>query len=793
MSENIKEQNFEQKIGFDIVRQNLKSLCVNFLSYEQIDKIVFLNKYESIAEQLDLAGEMMEIMNENINSVPLSFVKDLRIPFSKTQIEGTFLEISEVFSLKKNLENLSTVVKFFLSKNEANFLNLIKLSQNITLFPEILRKIDKILDKTGDIKPNATPELAKIYSSLQQTKMSVSKTLLAILKKAQEEGIIEADSNATMRDGRLVIPVPAMNKRRIAGIIHDESATGKTSFIEPSQVVSLNNCLRELENEQKREIIKILTAFTNFARQYYDDIEQSMVYTAKIDALCAISKYSIKIKAICPGVSKKPLIDWGEARHPVLQELLEKQGKKIVPLNIALSQEQRILIISGANAGGKSVSIKTAGLLQYMLQCGLPIPVAQQSRAGIFESIFIDIGDGQNIENDLSTYSSHLQNMKYFLKKANNKTLIIIDEFGSGTEPQTGAAIAQAILEEFCEKDVFALITTHYTNLKHFASETNGVVNAAMLYDKNRLEPLFVLQTGIPGSSFAVEIARKIGLPDKVVENAVKLIGTEQLNFDKNYQSAARDKRYWENKRRDITAKEKKKEEMIAEYQRRIEDLDKQKKDIIQQAKIEAKHIVQEANAAIENTIRTIKEGNAEKQITQKARAELTDFKTKLTEKKEGKKNVHKFQNGDFVVIKGQSIIGQIVDIKDKNAIVVFGSIQTRTKLLELDYVSKNQAKKDTSAHISKQTINAIRNKQLEFSRQIDVRGMRVDEALNAVIYFVDDAQVANVSNIRILHGLGEGALRQAIRGYLSTCPAVKKFADEHVQFGGAGITVVEL
>ena len=788
-------QNFEQKIGFDVIRNLLKTLCVNIQAVENVDDIVFLTDFEEIVYRQNLADEMMRILSET-SAVPLEILDDLRKSFADTRIEGTFLIETEVFVVKKTLENLADITKFFLDKNSELFPNLIKISEEVQLFPEILKEINKILDKTGVIKDNASPELSKIRKAIFQTNASVSRTLQSILNQAQTDGIVEKDTVPTLRDGRLVIPVSAMNKRKIGGIIHDESATGKTAFVEPSAVVQLNNRLRELQSEEKREIVKILTQFTNFIRPYYSDIQHNIKFIAKIDLLCAIAKYSLKIKAIRPYLKNEPEINFRDARHPLLQNLLEKQGKKIVPLNIFLDKNNRILIISGPNAGGKSVCIKTAGLLQYMLQCGLPVPFGESSQAGIFQKIFIDIGDGQNIENDLSTYSSHLQNLKFFLKNGNDKTLIIIDEFGSGTEPQIGGAIAQATLQQFCNNNVFALISTHYTNLKHFASNTKGVLNGAMLYDKTKMQPLFVLQTGAPGSSFAIEIAKNIGLPPQVIENAEQLIGTDQLNFDKNFQSAARDKRYWEKKRIEIRQKEKKTEQILSDYQQIISDIENERKEILRQAKIEAKSIIDNSNALIENTIRKIKESGAEKETTKIVREEVKKFVQKISDKSEKKveksqKN-HQLSVGDFVIIKGQNVVGQIVELNQNSSVVLFGSMRTKVKIEKLEYVSKNQAKKSAQAQISRNTQSEIRQKQLNFSQEIDVRGMRVLEAIDAVQYFIDDALVANVQRVRVLHGTGEGALRQAIRQYLATCPQVKRFFDENVQLGGAGITIIE-
>ncbi|MDR0830289.1 MAG: Smr/MutS family protein [Prevotellaceae bacterium] len=786
-------QNFENKIGFDVIRNSLKALCFNERGCEEIDKIGFSADFETVVFRQNLADEMSKIIAEFGAGFPLATLENITKSFENTRIEGTFLSVNDVANIKKTLENIVAVVKFFLSKEKTRFPELAKMSENIPLFPEILREIGKILDKDFQIKDSASEDLAKIRKEKFRVQSSVSKTMQRIINQAKSNSIVEADALPTIREGRLVIPVVAAKKRQISGIIHDESATGKTAYVEPAEVVQLNNQIRELENDERREIVKILTNFTNFIRPYYADIEQSTQYLAEIDALGAIAKYSISISAIRPYLKNFPTIDFHDARHPILQKSLEKQGKKIVPLSVSLSKINRITIISGPNAGGKSVCLKTVGLLQYMLQCGLPVPFGEHSEAGIFADIFIDIGDGQNLESDLSTYSAHLQNMKFFLRNSTSKSLLLIDEFGAGTEPQIGGAIAEATLQQFCKNEVFALISTHYTNLKHFASNTAGVLNGAMLYDKSKMQPLFVLQTGAPGSSFAIEIAKNIGLPQSVIENAEQLIGSEQLNYDKNFQSALRDKRYWENKRREIRQKEKDFEQKIAEYDKKIAEISSQKKEIISNAKSEAKTIIENSNALIENTIRTIKESNAEKETTKIARENISKFSQKIVpEKKSEKPKEHNFSVGDFVVIRSQNVVGQLVEINGGNAFALFGSIRTKVKIENLEYVSKNQAKKNVQARLSKNVMNEIRAKQLDFSQQIDLRGMRADEALQAVMYFIDDAQVANVQRVRILHGTGNGILRQIIREYLSTCKGIRSFADEQVQFGGAGITVVE-
>ena len=650
------------------------------------------------------------------------------------------------------------------------------------------------------MKDNASPNLAQIRRDIIISQNSVSKIMRSVLNKATEDGLIDKDVTPSLREGRLVIPVSSMNKRRIPGIVHDESATGKTVFIEPTAVVEVNNRIRELENEERREIIRILTEFTNFVRPFYDDILNSCLLVAKIDAIRAKALFSIDIKAIKPYLYSDCRIDWYEARHPLLEKSLTRQGKKIQPLNIRLNKKQRILLISGPNAGGKSVCLKTAGLLQYMLQCGLPIPIHERSNAGIFQSIFIDIGDEQSIENDLSTYSSHLINMKNCIKYSNGKSLLLIDEFGTGTEPQLGGAIAEAVLNRLNTNHVYGIITTHYTNLKHYAAQTEGVVNAAMLYDRNKMQPLFMLSIGTAGSSFAIEIARKIGLPDDVINAASKIVGEEQIDFDKHLQDVARDKRYWEQKRAKIKEEEKKLQSLTEHYDALVQDIKKKEKEIIRNAKEEASEIIKNSNAKIENTIRAIKESAADKNITQSERRELENFKKSLDkqlEKQPSVKQPQDFHKGERVRIKGQNIAGTIDAVNGKTAIVFFGQIKSTVDVSKLEHLTASQLKEmekySTNAVANAKKGFDMRERQLNFSQDIDVRGMRVDEALQAVIYFLDDAQMFNVSRVRILHGTGTGALKSAIRDYLYQSSIVKSFKDEHVQFGGAGITVVDL
>ena len=629
---------------------------------------------------------------------------------------------------------------------------------------------------------------------------------------------MDKDVNPTMRDGRLVIPVSPAFKRKIKGIVHDESATGKTVFIEPEVVVEANNKIRELESRERREVIRILTSVTNEIRPRVDELFFSYEFLAQIDFIRAKALFAVQTNSVLPVTENRVVVDWYHAVHPLLFLSHQRQGKSVVPLDITLDKGDRILLISGPNAGGKSVCLKTVGLLQYMFQCGMLVPMAEGSHIGFFEKIFIDIGDEQSIENDLSTYSSHLTNMKFFVKNCNAKTILLIDEFGGGTEPQIGGAIAESLLGHFNNKQAFGVITTHYTNLKHFATETEGVVNGAMLYDRHLMQPLFRLEIGNPGSSFAIEIARKIGLPESVIAEASEKVGADYINMDKYLQDIARDKRYWETKRQNIRQKEKRIEELEAKYESELSAINAQRKEVVRQAKSESKQMLEQANAMIENTIRKIKEAQAEKEKTKEIRKEFERFKSensdeanvsensidkkiaKLREKQQQKgqtaqsKELAALKIGDNVRIKGQNGAGEIIELQGKNAVVAFGMLKTSVKVDKLERVSKTQIKKEMkrSSFVSVDTTEDIRQRSLNFKREIDVRGMRGDEALQAVQYFVDDALILSVDRIRILHGTGTGALRQIIREYLNTVHGVSSFHDEHVQFGGAGITVVE-
>ena len=816
--------NFEQKTGFDKVRLLVSDKCLSPLGKERVAAMSFSTDYAFISNELDLVDEFVKIQ-QGETDFPANYFFDVRYSLKRIRPEGTWMDEKELFDLKRSLQTIHDIIRFFQpgEDEEIKYPALTALAGDILVFPQLVGRIDTILDKFGKVKDSASPELQTIRREMTITMSNISRNLQSILRAAQSEGVVEKDVTPTMRDGRLMIPVAPAFKRKIKGIVHDESASGKTVFIEPESVVEANNRIRELEGEEKREIIRILTDFTNFVRPLVPDILQSYEFLADIDFLRAKALFAIEIQGIRPVVEDKQQLDWARAIHPLLYLSLKKQHKEVVPLDIELTTEKRLLIISGPNAGGKSVCLKTVGLLQYMLQCGLLVPMHESSRTGLFEHLFIDIGDEQSIENDLSTYSSHLTHMKYFVRNCNERTILLIDEFGSGTEPQIGGAIAEALLNRFNQHKSFGVITTHYQNLKHFAEDTPGIVNGAMLYDRHLMQPLFKLAIGNPGSSFAIEIARKIGLPEDVIAEASEKVGMDYINMDKYLQDIVRDKRYWESKRQNIRQREKKLEDIIARYEKDLSEVNSQRKEIVREAKAEASRILSDANARIENTIREIKEAQAEKERTKQARQELQSFKdsvsdaqeeddklarkmAKLKERAERKKQKQKvsaqpvfnrdvIEVGDAVRLKGQTSVGTVMELQEKQATVAFGMIKSTVKLDRLEKVSKNQIKKEIqkSTFVSEQTSDQMHEKRLHFKQEIDVRGMRGEEALQTVTYFIDDAIQVGAQQVRILHGTGTGILRQLIREYLRSVPGVRSFHDEHVQFGGAGITVVEL
>jgi DNA mismatch repair protein MutS2 len=853
-------KNYEAKVGFDEIRQLLKGLCLSTLGREKVDEMAFSTDADEVNEWLEQIREFRQL-RQATEQPALNFFFDVRASVARIRLENTHLEEDELFDLRRSLETIVNLVKF-LNESEAvaddapaetaayKYPALQRLAQGVTTFPAMLRRIDSILDKFGHIKDSASMVLAGIRHDMEQTAGSISRTLYTILHSAQRDGLVDKDAAPTVRDGRLMIPVAPGVKRKIRGIVHDESATGKTVFIEPAEVVEANNKVRELEAAERREIIRILTVFSDELRPHVAEVLDSYRFLATIDLIQAKAAMAEEQQAFEPQVLSQPKIDWIRAIHPLLQRSLQKQEKKVVPLDIMLTQEKRLLIISGPNAGGKSVCLKTVGLLQYMLQCGLSVPLGDRSSVGIFENIMIDIGDEQSIADDLSTYSSHLLNMKNMMRQSNARTLLLIDEFGGGTEPTIGGAIAEAVLKQFWQKQAFGVITTHYQNLKHFAEDHEGVVNGAMLYDRHQMQALFQLAIGQPGSSFAIEIARKTGLPEEVISDASDIVGRDYIQSDKYLQDIVRDKRYWEGKRQTIHQHEKSLEGRIARYESSIEEIEQERKAILRRAKEQAEELLRESNKKIENAIREIREQQAEKEATRRIREEMEAFKQEVSdidtkandemierkmrqiqERKERKakrkaerseKQAQRDESvaagrpsaeavqaptlkvGATVRIKGLSSIGQIESIDGKMATVIFGGMRTKMRMERLEEAkepSKSQTKTEERNQqiagsyglVSKETRDVIDQRKLNFRQDLDVRGMRGDEAVNAVTYFLDDAILVGMSRVRILHGTGSGILRQLIRQYLATVPNVSHFRDEHVQFGGAGITVVDI
>ena len=850
----------------------MKERCLSTLGKEKVDEIAFSTDADVINEWLAQVREFRRLQEEK-DDFPMQYFFDVRQAIMRIRPENTHLEEDEVWDLRRSLETITNIVKYLndageiigdpvadMALAEYKYPALQRLTEGVMTFPAMIRRIDSILDKFGKIKDSASMTLASIRHELEKTQGSISRTLYTILHAAQKDGLVDKDAAPTMRDGRLVLPVAPSVKRRISGIVHDESATGKTVFIEPAEVVEANNKVRQLEAEERREVIRILTVFTDEVRPHVSDILNAYQLLAQIDLIHAKAEWARLTKAFEPIVNNLPYIDWIHAVHPLLQLSLEKKGEKVVPLDIRLQGDRetgrqgdknigRLLIISGPNAGGKSVCLKTVGLLQYMLQCGLPIPIGDRSMTGIFHHILIDIGDEQSIENDLSTYSSHLMNMKQMMRQANDKTLLLIDEFGSGTEPTIGGAIAEAMLKQFWKKQAFGVITTHYQNLKHFAEDHEGVVNGAMLYDRHEMQALFQLAIGQPGSSFAIEIARKTGIPEEVIKDASDIVGSDYIQSDKYLQDIVRDKRYWEGKRQTIHQHEKSLEHKINRYEDELNEIDRQRKEILRKAKEEAEELLRESNKKIENAIREIKEAQAEKERTRQIREELDSFKEQVAdidtrdndeaiarkirqiqerkerrEKRKAEKNAsagtapkdaaatatkkptdnQPIAAGDTVRIKGLSSVGEVESTDGKMATVIFGGMKTKMRLERLEHAEKPKAQTTKAeernnniagsyATVSRDTRDVIDNRKLNFRQDLDVRGMRGDEAINAVTYFIDDAILVGMPRVRILHGTGTGVLRQLIRQYLATIPNVKAYRDEHVQFGGAGITVVDL
>ena len=765
-------ENIEAKIDFTVIREELGRRCASSLGRECVDAMHFETDYELVQHMLQLTDQMLHAQSDPMLTFPRGDIHDMREAIARIRIERLFLDEAELDALRKTLAYAADLEHFFAGLDSTKYPLLKGLGdERFSGLGEIVREIDRVLDRYGKLADHASPELARIRRELVNLQGSVGRTLASILRQAKADGWVDADAAPTLREGRLVIPVPPGYKRKIGGIVHDESATGKTVYIEPQQVVDANNHIRELEGAEHRERIRILQAITDMLRPNTDRILGSQQLLAEVDFLNAKVSLAQTLHAIRPELLNEPMLEWSDARHPVLLLHFIPQGKVVVPLSIRLrAQENHVLVISGPNAGGKSVCLKTVALLQYMLQCGLLVPVAEQSRAGLFGSLMIDIGDEQSIQDELSTYSSHLRNMRAFVRESDECTLVLIDEMGTGTEPLIGGAIAEAILRELVSRRVFGIITTHYTNLKHFAEQTPGVVNGAMLYDRGAMRPLFQLSIGQAGSSFAIEIARQIGLSEPIIRYATDLVGEEHIDYDKQLQDIARDKRYWEKKREAIRKKEKVLEERIAQYEEQMSDIKSKKKEMLEEARQQAADLLQQSNATIERTIREIKEAKADKEKTKKARSKVESLKQKVEREKP-----------------------QVEIPKTPKVMRDFSELKKLAKNGSVALSSQPSTVRNTS--------NIVHSRTVSFERTLDLRGYRADEALERLIAYMDDALMVGAGEVTILHGTGTGALKQLTRDYLNGLNRQRHkrgqvaldFGDGDVNHGGAGLTIVRL
>ncbi|MDE6480061.1 MAG: Smr/MutS family protein [Muribaculaceae bacterium] len=814
----------ESKLGFDLIRAEVSALCSSRMGKDAVEAMSFSSDFNTVRKLLRQTDEMLSLIKSGSN-IPGSNVYDVVPYLNEIKASGSFMSADRLRDLGKMLASISEVRNFFSRSKEDGsaplYPELKKEFEGLVSFPNIEREIERCVNKFGEIKDNASPELSEIRRSISSANGSIARAMRRVLDRAAAEGIVDKDTSPSMRDGRMVLPVSAAMKRSINGIIHDESASGKTVFIEPAEVVEAGNRLRELQMQERREIVRILISIADIIRPDIDLIEEGCLSIGYLDFIKAKAQFANIVNAALPNIEKNPEIDWYSAFHPILFLTLRQQGRSVVPMNLHLDANHRFLIISGPNAGGKSVALKTVGIVQYMMQCGLLPTLYDNSHMGIFDNILVDIGDEQSMENDLSTYSSHLRNMKEFLRNSSPATLVLADEMGSGTEPQIGGALAQAILFRLGESGCFGIVTTHYQNLKTFADETSGFINGAMLYDRQHLRPTFQLSVGNPGSSFAIEIARNIGLPIEVIDMAKDLVGSDYVNSDKYLLDIARDRKYWSNKRQSIKEKEQHLDKLLEKYEDTASDLKQKRAEILKDAREEAQEILKSANARLEKAIRDIKNAEAEKERTKQIRRELEDYKESLKEPAEDKsvpealkplkhksrkskeqssaKNKQSVEKavlsaGDWVKMDGSGSAGQIISIQGKKAEVAFGPLRTTVDLSRLSAAQKpKQSAVSQTLTVSSQTSEDSRRRQLNFKNEIDVRGMRADEAIQAVTYFLDDAVQFSASKVRILHGTGHGILKTLIREQLRINPNVTSYHDEDVRFGGAGITIVNL
>ena len=820
--------NFEQKIGFDRLREQVVALCSTQAAQEIIRGEGFSTSRKEIEFRQEIADEMRVLIMLDPDA-PRDEFPDLGGVLAKIGVEGAFLTAEELAVLRLALTAVGNMVGFIMSRRAEQYPRLRTRSERVCVFPDIIRRINQLVDEDGEIRDGASHELLSIRRAIREHEGQVSKRLQQVLNNAKRAGVVDADAMISIRDGRAVIPVSAANKRKLNGFIHDESATGRTFYIEPVEVVELNNQLRELEYAERREIVRLLTEFTEELRPDAEPIAEAGEYLSEMDAVRAKARWAVENGAGKPIVSYDDRMVLRNAYHPLLAQTLKREKKELVPLDMQLDKEKHILVISGPNAGGKSVCLKTTGIVQYMFQCGFPVTAGEMSELPVFESICIDIGDEQSMDNDLSTYSSHLLNMKSMLQAASSKTLVLIDEFGSGTEPVIGGAIAEAILERLLEKGCYGVITTHYSNIKYYATGTDGIANGAMMFDVQNIRPLFKLEQGKPGSSFAIEIARKIGLPEDIIRTASDKAGSDHINLEKQLREIARDRRYWSQKRDRIRQTDRKVEELESSYEQQLSRIKEERKEIISKAKEEAQRLIADANRQIENTIRTIKEAQAEKELTRLARRELDDFKESVEKtssafdshkveqemeklmRRKARREENKKRKGEAVAepelavpapkpievgskvkIEGQEVLGVVQSIKGKRAQVAFGQILTMVEKDKLIVVSNAEYKKSIRPTQARTVLSVdISSRKLNFRDSVDVRGMRAVEALEVVQDLVDDALMVGVGGVTILHGKGTGALQQEIRRYLRSIPEVESAKDEHADRGGAGITVV--
>lgn len=830
------DSRLEGKLGFDRVRTFVADRCSTEYAVTRVTEETFSNNAKVIESRLALTDEMRLIVMFEENFPTNGYIDCIEFlkPLENT---GYTIDILSLGKLRTMVETVRRLTAFFASIKDGVYPNLQRMSAPVMSFPEVQRRIDIILDKFGDVKDTASDKLLEIRRSIKAKEGAISKRANAILKQAQADGLADEDAGLSVRDGKLLIPVNSSSKKKLPGFVYDTSATGKTAFIEPAEIIEIENEIVSLRADEAQEIQRILAAFSDFVRPYVPDLINSAEYVGEIDFLVAKAQVALDFKAGMPIISDNGEMNLRKARHPLLERALHKEKKEIVPVSIRLNPAKHILLISGPNAGGKSVCLKTAGLLQYMFQWGMLVPTSETSELPVFDRIMVSIGDDQNIENDLSTYSSFLDDMKTMLGKADEKTLILIDEFGSGTEPTAGGAIAEAILSEMDKRGVYGVITTHYTNLKLYASGSDtGVVNGAMQFDAANIRPLFKLDIGMPGNSFAFELARKMGLPENIVKDAESRAGEEFVGMERNLRRIVRNRRALDEKLQRIKNTDKTLENITERYQKELEGIKQTKKEILDQAKKEAQEIVQGANKTVENTIRTIKESQADKEKTSDARKELRSFVESLQIRKENERKNHddyiekklkqledrkmrrnarngkpqedgkdeassQFRGGvlkvgEKVRIKDNGMAGEIIRVSNKAVTVAIGNITSKMPLDRVERISSNEYKaamKKTVKPRPSQDDSGLRERRLGFSPELDVRGERVSDALDIVIHYIDDAIMLNIGSVRIIHGKGTGALRDELQKYLRTIPGVTSVRDEHIQFGGSGVTIVTL